>query len=89
MLNTDFADFDRNPRSRIAETIRPQRQNLQTCYAELPSPQSATLHANPHEPKSVGKKIPTPKGWYVRYWWRMVVLLKNASDRRKVGLTTR
>ena len=49
--------------------------------------QSATLPTDPHEPKPVGKKIPTPKGWYVRYWWwggdrlkRLVVQEVSGAD---------
>jgi len=45
-----------------------------------------------------GKKIPTPKGWYVRYWWwggnrakRLVVQEVRAADNTfgMVGITAK
>ena len=50
---------------RFVGVTRPWISNL-LLDETLPNVQNP-LH--PHEPKPVGKKIPTPKGWYVRYWW--------------------
>ena len=47
---------------RFVGVIRPWISNL-LLDETLPNVQNS-LH--PHELKPVGKKIPTPKGWYVR-----------------------
>ena len=36
------------------------------------SPQSARTRRNPRKHAVVGKKKPTPKGWFFLYWWRTV-----------------
>ncbi len=33
------------------------------------SPQSARTRRNPRKHAVVGKKKPTPKGWFFLYWW--------------------
>ena len=39
------------------------------CRQKWLSPKSARTRRNPRKHAVVGKKKPTPKGWFFLYWW--------------------
>ncbi len=57
-----------------------RRVNRAGCWQKWRSPQFARTRRNPRKHAVVGKKKPTPKGWFFLYWW----IRRESNPRPKV-----
>jgi len=73
-------DFDLHRVRRDGERIRKRRVKGAGYWQKWLSPQSARTPRNQRKHAVVGKKKPTPKGWFFLYWWWGVTTAQTASE---------